>query len=166
MKKFTVKSTALYLVLVVPLLLAGCQKDQSAVANESNTGSEATVINGISSNGQQFAGTISSSYADALQNNFKKEYRDKNQSYQIAFNAKELTDFLLMLQTKDKSDVIYVNFGLYGNGAPAPNPKDEGRMTVFFTGNNNVKSKSNPQSNGSPSDQDGSDYLNHGQLFP
>ncbi len=166
MKKITIKTTALFCGLAISILFGGCQKEQNASANESKSGSEPTVINGISSNGQQFEGTISSSYADALLNNFKKEYRNKNQSYQIAFNAKELSDFILMLQTKDKSDVIYVNFGLYGNGAPAPNQKDEGRMTVFFTGNNNVRSSGYTQSNGSPSNQDGADYLNHGQLYP
>jgi hypothetical protein len=82
----------------------------------------------------RFAGSISTAYAAALQANFKDKYGDNNQTYQIAFSAKDLSAFISNLQAKYKSDIIYVNFGLYGKGAPAVNWKDNGRLTVFLQG--------------------------------
>ncbi len=149
------------------LFFGSCQKDQATVNPESNTSADKSNIVGISSNGVQFKGSVSASYADALQQNFKNEYRNKNQSYQVAFDAKELVEFIKMLQNTEKSELIYVNFGVYGKGSPAPNPKDDGRMTVFFTGNNNtLQNSGNIKSNGAPSGQDSSQYLNHGAIYP
>lgn len=149
------------------LFFGSCQKDQATVNPESNTSAEKSSIVGISSNGVKFNGSVSASYADALQQNFKNEYRNKNQSYQVAFNAKELAEFIRMLQNTEKSEWVFVNFGLYGKDAPAPDPKDNGRMTVFFTGNNiTLKNSGNTQTNGTSDGQDGSQYLNHGNIYP
>jgi len=164
MKKFSFIGGSVLFALVVVFVFMACQKEQSTVATDTPSGSESAVIHGTSSNGP-FDGSINGTYADALAKNFAKKYDDDDQTLQIAFSAKDLSAFIASLQTKYKSDIIYVNFGLYGKNAAAPNNKDNGRMTVFFTGNHMPKSTGNTRGNGlAVSNTDA--FLNHGQIFP
>ena len=163
MKKFSFFGRPVLFTLVVALLFWACQKEQNTVATDTPAGSESAVIHGVSGKGP-FEGSIDGSYAAALAKNFADQYKDANQTLQVAFSAKDLSAFIVSLQAKYKSDIIYVNFGLYGKGAPAPNDNDNGRMTVFFTGNNLPNSSSGIKSNGTDPSSD--DYLNHGQIFP
>jgi hypothetical protein len=162
MKKFSFISSVLLLVVVIAFLFIGCQKE-SAVTEEGVSTSENASIKAIARNGS-FEGSIDGSYAASLQQNFTKEYDADNQTLRVAFSAKNLAAFIGSLQTKYKSDIIYVNFGVYGKGAPAPNAKDNGRMTVFFTGNNMPGSNGNVKTNGADGQSD--EYLNHGGLLP
>jgi hypothetical protein len=164
MKKFSFISNAVLLGAVVTFLFLACQKEQNAVSDDQVTTSENVRSVGVTGGGS-FAGSIDGSYAAALQNNFAKKYDEDNQTLKVAFSAKELLAFINSLQTKYNSDIIYVNFGVYGKGAFAPNPKDNGRLTVFFTGNNINNSSGNTRTTGmdaSSSDQ----RLNHGEIFP
>lgn len=162
MKKFSFISSVLLLVVVITFLFIGCQKE-SSVTEEEVSASDNASIKAIVGNGS-FEGSIDGSYAASLQRNFRQEYDTDNQTLQVAFSAKNLAAFIGSLQTKYKSDIIYVNFGVYGKGASAPNAKDNGRMTVFFTGNNMPGSKGGVKSNGATSSSD--EYLNHGEIFP
>jgi hypothetical protein len=160
MKKFSIVTSALLLFAVIGLLFMACQKEQAAVttdeANSENTNIKRTAGSG------GFQGSIDGSYAASLARNFEKKYDEDNQVLRVAFSAKDLAAFIAGLQTKQSSDIIYVNFGVYGKGAPAPNPKNNGRMTVFFTGNNLQRSTGNQRTDGTTSDES----LNHGDLLP
>ena len=140
-----------------------CQKEEVS-AEVSTTASETRIINGSSGSGGLFDGSISGNYADALARNFAKKYDDNDQSLRVAFSQKDLSAFITALKTNYNSTIIYVNFGVYGNGAKAANAKDDGRMTVFFTGNNMPKHKPGGRTNGATSDED--EFLNHGEIFP
>ena len=158
MKKFSFISSAILLFAVVAFLFMACQKEQNDVVTVSDD-SESTTIKSVTG---KFGGSIDGSYAKALQRNFREEYDDENQTLVVAFSTKDLTAFLNAIKTK--SDIIYVNFGRYGKGALAPNPKDNDRMTVFFTGNDITRRSGNgPQTNGTGDD---AEYLNHGGLLP
>lgn len=162
MKKFSFLSAAIMISSVAVVLFISCQKEQTAVADQ-ETSSERVSVNGSNGSGS-YAGSVNQSYADALAANYIKKFGDDDkQSQSVAFNAKDLISFLQGLQTKYKSDVIYVNFGLYGKGAPAVNPKNNGRLTVFFTGNKPQYSSGRRQDG---TDDGGDDYLNHGELSP
>jgi len=163
MKKFSLIGSSAFFALMIAFLFMACQKEQSSVATDTPLGSESAIINGVSGSGP-FEGSINSSYAASLQQNFAKKYNDNNQTLRVAFSAKDLSAFIASLQKKYKSDIIYVNFGLYGIGATAPNPNDDGRMTVFFTGNNLPKSSGDVKVNGLDASSD--DYLNHGNIYP
>jgi hypothetical protein len=159
MKKFSFLSSVFLLVMVIAFLFIGCQKE-SAVSEEEPkvTSSENVTINNNVAG--SLPGSIDRNYADALQNNFKERYSGKNQTLKVSFSAKDLISFITNLQKSNNTDVIYVNFGVYGKGAPAPDWKNNGRMTVFFSGNSNKNSgaiKTNDIDDG-PKDA----YLNHG----
>ncbi|HEY1018787.1 MAG TPA: hypothetical protein VGE25_07310, partial [Sediminibacterium sp.] len=78
--------------------------------------------------------------------------------------AKDLIAFINGLQAKYKSDVIYVNFGVYGRGALPVSSKDYGRLTVFFTGNKIPAPAITRRTDGIGDPLD--EFLNHGQLVP
>ena len=162
MKTNSFIGSVLLLSIIVACLFLACQKEQNTVATATDGGSgERTNTIGVAGTGT-FQGTIDASYAAALKANYLQKYGEDHQTLQVAFSAKDLAAFIQLLQTKHKSDIIYVNFGVYGQGAPAPTSKDKGRMTVFFTGNNISKPSGNVHTDGS----DGAEYLNHGQIYP
>lgn len=162
MKKFLQYKRPLLLAAIVAIGFLGCQKEE-VVSDTAVTPGDATVINGSSTKGK-FKGSIVRSYADALAYNFAQKYDDNEQTLQVAFSEAELTAFIASLKTRYKSDIIYVNFGLYGKGAAPLDAKDDGRMTVFFTGNNMPKKGSKEKGFGIEGDAD--EFLNHGQIFP
>jgi hypothetical protein len=163
MKKFSFLSSVFLLVMVVTFLFIGCQKE-SAIGEEEviTTNSENVSIKSNNVTGSLF-GSINRDYATALQNNFKEKYKGSKQTLQVAFSAKDLITFITNLQKKNNSDIIYVNFGVYGKGAPALDWKDNGRMTVFFTGNNK-KNSGNVSTNDVSRDEEES--FNHGTIHP
>lgn len=171
MKKFSFISATVVMAAAV-VLLVSCQKDQVSTTDDSQnnnivSGSEGAVVG--SAGIGRYAGSIPSSYAVSLASNYSKKYGDDDtQAQSVAFSAKDLIAFIQGLQTKYKSDVIYVNFGVYGKGAVPVSSKDWGKLTVFFTGN---KIPGN-SSNGTRRDDDTNltpdpdQFLNHGQIFP
>ncbi|MES2371022.1 MAG: hypothetical protein V4557_00480 [Bacteroidota bacterium] len=168
MKKFSFLSAAVLLSSIVVVLLISCQKEQSIASNEPSLNStEETHIVALSGNGP-YSGSIKPSYAASLAANYAKKYgSDNNQTQYVAFSAKDLVAFINGLQAKYKSDIIYVNFGVYGQGALPVQSRDYGRLTVFFTGNKILGS--NTQRNFGAADADNAandDFLNHGGLVP
>jgi hypothetical protein len=160
MKKFILFPGSLLMVGLMVFALSACQKEQNAATAQTNSvASESTVV-GVAGSGK-YAGSIQPSYAAALASNFAHEYGTKTVS--VAFSAKDLVGFINNLQAKYKSDIIYVNFGRYGEGAPAVNPRDNGRLTVFFTGNNMPTTTGGRRSDGVTADDE---FLNHGGLVP
>ena len=137
MKKFTFFLGTALLILVVGVLFLSCQKEQSSVTDETAkvASSENNNIVGVAGT-TSWAGSIDPAYAASLAANYLKKYgEDDNQTQSVAFSAKDLIAYITNLQNKYKSDIIYVNFGVYGKGAKPVNAKDWGRLTVFFTGN-------------------------------
>ena len=163
MKKLSLSFNVFLLTLVVSVVFIACQKEQSSATDEAALVSETNQIMGTSGSGS-FAGSVSREYAAALAKNYVKKYDDDNQTQYVSFSAKDVDAFIRnhyanLLST----DIVYVNFGVYGKGAPAVNPKDNGRLTVFFTANKpNTTGDNQRFGEGDPNDE----YLNHGQIFP
>jgi hypothetical protein len=164
MKKISFISCATSLTIIIAVLFMSCQKEQSS-ATEDNIATEGRIV-GVAGTGGSYAGSVNTSYAASLAANYAKKYGDdKDQTQSVAFSAKDLVSFINSLQTKYKSDIIYVNFGVYGKGAKPVNAKDWNRLTVFFTGNNMPTATGNKKNDGT--EDDGSDqFLNHGTIYP
>ena len=167
MKKFTFFPGSALLILVVGLLFLSCQKEQSSVTDETAkvASSESNNIVGVAGT-TSWAGSIDPAYAASLAANYLKKYgEDDNQTQSVAFSAKDLIAYIANLQNKYKSDIVYVNFGVYGQGAKPVNAKDWGRLTVFFTGNK-IPAPNSVIKNDGTSDTAPDGFLNHGQLTP
>lgn len=167
MKKFSFLSAAVLLSSIVVVLLISCQKEQSVTSNDpAMNATEETHTVALSGSGP-YSGSIKPSYASSLAANYAKKYgSDEDQTQSVAFSAKDLVAFINGLQAKYKSDIIYVNFGVYGKGALPVKSKDYGRLTVFFTGNK-INAVNDRRNNGIADDVSANDeFLNHGNLTP
>lgn len=162
MKKFSNISGALLTAVLVMVVFAACQKDQSPVTQDTAAvSSEQTQLVGVAGSSGEI---VSGNYAAALQSNYYRKFNDDdNKSQYVAFDAATLSKFIAKLQASG-STKIYVNFGVYGKGSPAPNSKDNGKLTVFFTGSKVPSPSSRYRGDGSS--LDGEDFLNHGEMFP
>lgn len=146
-------------IMLVTVFFSSCQKEQT-VAETPEAATERNVV-GVAGVGP-YEGSITPSYAASLAANYVDKYGNK--SIRVEFKAKDLVAFINGLQAKYKSDVIYVNFGVYGKGAEAVNNKDNGRLTVFFTGNKIPAPSTSRRTDGT---SDGTDeFLNHGGIYP
>ena len=162
MKKIFSTSSIILSAIMAMVFLAACQKDQDAVSTETAAASsENTVVGVAGSEGQG----VTSSYAGALAYNYTKKYNEDNQSQYVVFDAATLSKFIANLQTKYGSKKVYINFGVYGKGAPAQNSKDNGRLTVFLTGDKIPAPTSGRRNDGIVSDLT-DEFLNHGGLLP
>ena len=148
MKKFQILGTVLLLSVVTTLLVA-CQKEQDGVTNEvsKSTDESVTAIQVDASNipgiiPQNEAATLAARYAAAR----------VNKSTAVSFSVKDIQNYLNLLK-RNRSEKIYVNFGMYENG----------RLTVFFSGDK--KSGSGSIRNSDLLD-DVREFLNHGGLLP
>lgn len=162
MKKFSFLTGLWGMAAIISLAMVSCQKEQAATT-EKAAASESTNIVGVAGNNDLFGGSIQPTYAAALAANYAKKYSDANQAQYVAFNAKDLIAFINNLQSKYKSDVIYVNFGVYGKDALPVSVKDYGRLTVFFTGNKIPAPSAGYQTNDAATSDA---YMNHGEIFP
>ena len=163
MKKFSIHLNAILVALVVVVVFIACQKEQSTVTDETAVVTDNNHVMGTSGFGS-FAGSISGSYAGTLAKNYADEYHEANQSQYVAFSAKDLDAFIRNYYAAPKStDIVYVNFGVYGKGAPAVDVKDNGRLTVFFTAN---KPNTSGNSRRFGVDDSSDAYLNHGSIYP
>ena len=166
MKKFSFYSTAVLVLAIVGVLFISCQKEQNTVTNETNNipASEAHVK--AVAGGGSYAGSISRSYAASLAANYTDKYGNADdQTQSVAFSADDLIAYINGLKVKYKSDIIYVNFGIYGKGADPVDSKDWGRLTVFFTGNKMNPSTSH-RTDGVDNTSASDDFLNHGTIYP
>lgn len=148
-------------MMLVTVFFSSCQKEQT-VAETPATANESNIV-GVAGVGP-YTGSIAPSYAASLAANYAKKFGDKDQSIRVEFKTKDLIAFINGLQAKYKSDVIYVNFGVYGKGAEPVNPKDYGRLTVFFTGNKIPAPSATRRTDGLLDGLD--EFLNHGGLVP
>lgn len=165
MKKFTFFSGIALIVTVVAVLFVSCQKEQNPVSDDIAAASSENHVVGVAGSGS-YEGSIDGSYASSLAANYVKKYGDdKDQTQSVAFSAKDLISFINGLRTKYKSDIIYVNFGVYGDGAKPVNDKDYGRLTVFFTGNK-IPAPTSGHKNDGLLDDVLDQFLNHGGLVP
>ena len=163
MKKFSIHLNVILVALVVVFVFIACQKEQTAVTDETAIVTENNHIMGTSGFGS-FEGSVSQTFADALAKNYSKEYDDKNQTQYVVFSAKDVDAFIKNHYANPQStDMLYVNFGVYGKGALATNAKDNGRLTVFFTAN---KPKTTGNNRRFGLDDPFDEYLNHGGLVP
>jgi len=163
MKKFTFFPTSALVLAMMMVLFISCQKEQKPVTE--NIPASEGVVKGTAGGGS-YAGSISQSYAVALAANYTKKYgNDDGQAQSVAFSANDLIAYINGLKNKYQSDIIYVNFGVYGKGADPVDSKDLGRLTVFFTGNKTPASSSNHRTDGDDT-MASDDFLNHGTLYP
>ncbi len=166
MKKFSTIRGALLLVLMI-MVFTACQKEQTTTTVSQETASvgapsdETRLVGVAGSEGQG----ISPTYAGALAYNYSRKYDDDNQSQYVVFDAATLSKFIATLQNKYGSKKIYVNFGVYGKGAPALNSKDNGRLTVFFTGDKIPAPLGRRGTDGLLDILD-DEFLNHGSVWP
>lgn len=160
MKKYSTISGVLLSAVMAIVLFAACQKEQSNVSQETAAvSSEQTQLVGVAGS---YGEAVSPSYAAALAANYNKKYDDNNQAQYVVFDAATLSKFIANLQTKYGAKKIYVNFGVYGKNAPAVNSADNGRLTVFFTGDKIPAPSSWRGNNGTAEPE----FLNHGQIYP
>lgn len=158
MKKNLSIGSILLSVVTMMVVLSACQKEQLTVTQETTAvSSEQTKIVGTN----LLPGEVTAAYAAALASNYAKVYHKGNQTQYVVFKADDLIAFINSLKTKGATN-IYVNFGVYGKGALAVDPKDNGRLTVFFTGNKIPAPASGPRNDASGDEE----YLNHGGLVP
>ena len=164
MKKFSTIRCA-FLVGVSIIVFAACQKEQSTTPVSQETASvptDETRIVGVAGSAGQ---GVSPTYAGALAYNYSRKYDDENQAQYVVFDAATLSKFIANLQSKYGSTKIYVNFGVYGKGAPALNKKDDGRLTVFFTGDKIPAPSAHRKTDGLL-DVLEDEFLNHGNIYP
>ncbi len=162
MKKIFSTSSIILSAIMAMVFLAACQKDQGAVSKETAAASSENVVVGVA--GTEGQG-VTPSYAGALAYNYAKKYNEDNQAQYVVFDAATLSKFIANLQSKYGSTKIYVNFGVYGKGAPAVNSKDNGRLTVFFTGDKIPAPTTGRRNDGIVTDVV-DEFLNHGGLVP
>jgi hypothetical protein len=165
MKKFSLLPGLVLTASVVLVFLISCQKEQAAAPVEPVQAASENIV-GIAGSGS-YPGSINPSYAAALAANYVKKYGDDDdQTQSVAFSAKDLIAFISGLKTKYKSDIIYVNFGVYGRGALPLKSKDYGRLTVFFTGDKISSANNGRKTDGNDTTVLSDVFLNHGQIFP
>lgn len=159
----------LALGVMASLSFAACQKAETeANALQSNTKDAEMNLVGSASKTSAINGLISESAAARMQATYKKNYSGKNFTEYVVFEADDLEKYLKEIKKKYKSDKVYVYFGQYDD-VTAPKPEYKGRVSVFFLGNNKRSNSGNFRSqdvgDGS-TPGDGSNYLNHGSIWP
>ncbi len=167
MKKYFNNKFLTIVMMAAALSLTACQKDQEEVTeptvekafDESKISGQATSSN--------IRGLITQEAAERMGKMFNKTYKTSNSSEYIAFSTKDLGNYMDLLRRKYKSDSVYVSFGMYDEKT-AVKKSDIGRITVFFMGKNmNTKNGSiKTQSADDDKDGDGSNYFNHGTIWP
>jgi hypothetical protein len=159
----------LALGVIASLSFTACQKAETE-ANTLQSNKKDTEMNVVGSAATATAinGLISESAAARMQATYKKNYVGKNYTEHVVFNIEDLQKYLEQLKKTYKSDKVYVYFGQYDE-VTAPSPSHKGRVSVFFLGNNKRSNSGNFRSqdigDGS-TPGDGSNYLNHGSIWP
>jgi hypothetical protein len=164
MKKYFSFRANLVLAAVLTIGFVSCQKDQAGTTDNTVTNDAESRVVGTAGTGN-WAGSIPPSYAAALAANYSEKYDDRNQPQYVVFSIKDLSEFLSNLKAKYKSELVYVNFGVYGKGAKPVNSKDWGRLTVFFTGNKIPAPSASRNTDGILNGIE-DEFLNHGDLIP
>ena len=159
----------LALGVIASLSFTACQKAETeANALQSNNKDAEMNLVGSAAKASAINGLISESAAARMQETYKKNYSGKNFTEYVVFDAEDIEKYIKEIKKKYKSDKVYVYFGQYDE-VTAPKPEYKGRVSVFFLGNNKKSSSGNFRSqdigDGS-APGDGSNYLNHGTIWP
>jgi hypothetical protein len=157
MKKLSLIGKVVVTMCLVVCLMA-CQKQQDATIESTDE----NIIQNAAGTGIP-DGSIGRDDAEDLAESFKKS-SNAGTDY-VAFKIKDLQKFLNNIQAKYKSDLVYVNLGVYTEKT-APTKNLIGRTTIFFSGNNKKKSLGGIVKTNDLAELDFSDYLNHGQIYP
>ena len=163
-KYFNIRLLTIYIGLA-SLTLVSCQKAQEEATDpkvenavdEGNISAQAA--------GNTIRGLISKEAAEQMSKNFNETYKSANTSQYVAFSIKDLGNYLDQLKRSYKSDSVYVSFGVYDEKT-AVNKSDIGRVTVFFMGKNRNTKTGNINSQATDDLDDGSNYFNHGTIWP
>ncbi|WP_439505260.1 hypothetical protein [Sediminibacterium sp.] len=154
--------------VVVLLSLTACQKaeTESSMLQSSSKDAEMKIV-GSARSTSAIKGLISESAATRMQETYKKNYKGSNYTEYVVFDVDDMEKYIKELKNKYKSDKLYVYFGQYDE-VTAPKPEYNGRVSVFFLGNNRITNSGNirSQSVGDGTSIDGSNYLNHGNIWP
>jgi len=148
MKKFQILGTVLLLSVVTTLLVA-CQKEQDGVTNEVSKSTDES-ITAIQVDASNIPGIIPQNEAAALAARYAAARVNKTTA--VSFSVKDIQNYLNLLK-RNRSEKIYVNFGMYDNG----------RLTVFFSGD---KKSGSGNIRNSDLMNETREFLNHGGLFP
>lgn len=157
----------LALGVIASLSFTACQKAETETnALQSNKKDAETNVVGAA-NATAINGLISESAAARMQATYKKNFVGKNYTEHVVFNIEDLQKYLDQLKKSYNSDKVYVYFGQYDE-VTAPNSSYKGRVSVFFLGNNKKSNSGNFRSQdiGDGTTVDGSNYLNHGTIWP
>jgi hypothetical protein len=159
----------LALGVIASLSFTACQKAETeANALQSNNKDVEMNLVGSAAKASAINGLISESAAARMQETYKKNYSGKNFTEYVVFDVEDMEKYIKEIKTKYKSDKVYVYFGQYDE-VTAPKPAYKGRVSVFFLGNNKKSNSGNFRSqdvgDGS-TPGDGSNYLNHGTIWP
>ncbi|MBT9485738.1 hypothetical protein [Sediminibacterium sp.] len=157
----------LALGVIASLSFTACQKAETeANALQSNKKDAEMNVVGSAANATAINGLISESAAERMQKEYKENYEGDNYTEHVVFKISDLQKYLDQLKKTYKSDKVYVYFGQYDE-VTAPNPSYKGRVSVFFLGNNKTSNSGNFRSqNTTDGPGDGSNYLNHGTIWP
>lgn len=160
----------LALGVIASLSFTACQKAETeANALQSNNKDVEMNLVGSAAKASAINGLISESAAARMQATYKKNFKGDNYTEHVVFNIDDLQKYLDQLKKTYESDKVYVYFGQYDE-VTAPKSSFKGRVSVFFLGNNkrsnsgNFRSQNVGDSTGVPGD--GSNYLNHGTIWP
>jgi hypothetical protein len=115
--------------------------------------------------GNSIKGLITKEAAESMSQKFNETYKSANTSQYVAFSIKDLGNYLDKLKRNYKSDSVYVSFGVYDEKT-AVKKSDIGRITVFFMGKNLNTKSGNIKAQAVDGIDDGSNYLNHGTIWP
>ena len=166
MKKYFNNKYLTITLMTFALGLSACQKSQEestdpTVENAFNEGK----ISAQAAN-TTIRGLISKEAAERMREKFNETYKSTSTSQYVAFSIKDLGNYLDQLKRSYKSDSVYVSFGIYDEKTAVKNT-DIGRVTVFFMGKNmNTKTGNIKSQAADDVIDDGSNYFNHGSIWP
>lgn len=167
MKNFITKRF-LALGVIAALSFTACQKaeTQAELVQSNNEDAEMNLV-GSAAKGSNIKGLISESAASRMQATYKQNYKGDNFTEYVVFDVEDMEKYIKQIKRKYKSDKVYVYFGQYDE-VTAPQPSYKGRVSVFFLGNNKISSSGNIRSQATTdgTDTEGSNYLNHGTIWP
>ncbi len=158
----------LALGVIASLSFTACQKAETETnALQSNKKDAEMNVVGAAAKATAINGLISESAAARMQATYKKNYKGENFTEYVVFDVDDMEKYIKEIKNKYKSDKVYVYFGQY-DAVTAPKPAYEGRVSVFFLGNNKKSNSGNFRSQdiGDGTTVDGSNYLNHGTIWP
>lgn len=159
----------LALGVIASLSFTACQKaeTESNLMQSNNKDNEMNLVGSAAAN-VSINGLITEDAAKAMQDAYKAKFGSLTKTEYVEFDVNDMENFIKQIKNKYKSDKVRVYFGVYDNKT-TDNQAYVGRTTVFFLGNNKKSNSGNirSQNTGDPGGPaDGSNYMNHGSIWP